>query len=277
MTITLSTATPAEIDAQLAPIYARYSAALGSKAEALNSAEQFRRYGTRYASSVARYEATAEKAQTAMDAADAEMAPFEAEYTARGGWTRFFMVMNAGGHLHSSRHCSTCRWTTQFAWLPEYSGQDESGIVELAGEDACTVCFPSAPVDRQSRLPFRVAEREIAEKLAVEKAAKAAAKAAQRVVVGSRVFTTRRGAENEVGQLIGYAVSARFMDASGPAHRDQLDSLVAEYVGKARSIAEALADGTDGYDPEALLAKKFDAKAKEYRKAGWAIPADATL
>jgi hypothetical protein len=30
-------------------------------------------------------------------------------------------------------------------------------------------------------------------------------------------------------------------------------------------------------DPEAILAKKFAAKVKEYRKGGYLIPADAAL
>lgn len=170
--------TPAQIDGQLAPIYSRYATAAGAKAQALQSIANYeaaRRAVPAYLTDrVAKAEAT-------MAEANEEMAPFEAEFTRRGGWTRFFMVMNNGGHLHSSRGCSTCRWSTQFSWMPEYSGANEAEIVDLAGEDACTVCFPTAPVAQQSRLPFRVQERAEREAAAAEKATKQAAKLAKAI------------------------------------------------------------------------------------------------
>ena len=80
-----------------------------------------------------------------------QAAPLNAEFTRRGGWTRAFLVQNAGGHVHSSMHCSTCFPTTQFSWMTTYSGRAETAIVEDAGERACTVCYPSAPVSVLSR------------------------------------------------------------------------------------------------------------------------------
>lgn len=72
----------------------------------------------------------------------------DAEFQARGGWTRAFLVTNVNGHVHSSMHCSTCRYTTQYHWVVELSDHNESEIVDAAGSDACTVCYPSAPLDR---------------------------------------------------------------------------------------------------------------------------------
>jgi hypothetical protein len=68
----------------------------------------------------------------------------EAEYT---GWSRFFLVTSSPGHVHSSMHCSTCRPTTRYGWLPQLSGSDEATAVDELGPTLCTVCFPSAPTE----------------------------------------------------------------------------------------------------------------------------------
>lgn len=84
--------------------------------------------------------------QAAIVAVDAEAAPLEAEYEAKG-WSRFFLVMNGNGHIHSSMACSTCRITTLFSWLPTLSGLTEKDAVDAHGPLLCSVCFPSAPVE----------------------------------------------------------------------------------------------------------------------------------
>lgn len=68
----------------------------------------------------------------------------EAKYT---GWSRFFLVTSSTGHIHSSMHCSTCRPTTTYGWLPELSGKTEAEAVEAHGPALCSVCFASAPVE----------------------------------------------------------------------------------------------------------------------------------
>jgi len=60
-------------------------------------------------------------------------------------WSRAFLVTNQGGHVHHTPNCSTCFPTTEFEWLTQYSSDPENEIVALAGETACTVCYPSAP------------------------------------------------------------------------------------------------------------------------------------
>ena len=98
-------------------------------------------------------------------------------------WTRAFLVINSNGHVHSSMDCNTCFPTTRYNWLVQYSNDDEKTIVEDAGQDACTICYPSAPAEVFNR-PSRIvtadkiakakakAEREAkkAEKIAKEKA-----------------------------------------------------------------------------------------------------------
>lgn len=74
----------------------------------------------------------------------AEIDALEDLYT---GWSRFFLVTSSTGHVHSSMHCSTCRPTTTYGWLPELSGKTEAEAVEQLGPNLCSICFASAPVE----------------------------------------------------------------------------------------------------------------------------------
>lgn len=263
--------TPSQIDTLLAPINGKFATARSGKYAAERSIANYRGYGAaRYASTITRLEARAAECQAEMDAAQVEMAPFHAEYDRRGGWTRFFMVMNNGGHLHRSTHCSTCYPTTQFAWMPEYSGSNEAEIVALAGEDCCTVCYPSAPVEKKSMLPFRIVEREEAAKLAAEKAEKLTAKLAKAINAdGSdwRVrelgmhenFKTIRSVElaihRELDNKFYYGDMDHRTEAENAASRAQYDEL-------ALFLAKKLAERT-GRDAEAIVA---DIQAKVNKK-----------
>lgn len=88
-----------------------------------------------------------------------EVADLESKYE---GWSRAFLVRNGNGHIHSTMNCSTCFPTTLFLWLTEYSGADEDKIVKDAGEMACSVCFPNAPVDYKYR-PCVIADPQLVE------------------------------------------------------------------------------------------------------------------
>lgn len=106
-----------------------------------------------------------------------EQTPFVEEFDRRGGWTRYYLVDAHNGHVHhdlSNRRCSRT-WGTRHMWLTEQSGMSQEDLVELAGERACTVCFPDAPVEVLTRRSVFVAPCE-AEKEArrVEREAKAA-------------------------------------------------------------------------------------------------------
>jgi len=155
----LMTQTPVEIDNVLAGIYNEYYRKLDDMSriqhyiddykERLNPDNRwYREYDTKNnLAGLAKQEAVLAglqaEAQGILDEAD----PLETEFTRRGGWTRAFLVDNSNGHVHKNRHCSTCFPTTRYGWLPDYSGADENKIVEDAGEMACTVCYPTAPVD----------------------------------------------------------------------------------------------------------------------------------
>lgn len=98
----------------------------------------------------------AEAARAEHDLAREQVRGLEEAYRIRGGWNRAFLVASTNGHVHSSMDCSTCRPTTQFAWMTQYSGADEDAIVADAGHRACTTCYPSAPLGDANSLPTKM-------------------------------------------------------------------------------------------------------------------------
>jgi hypothetical protein len=90
--------------------------------------------------------AEVDKAGMAVLTVMVEIREIDSLYT---GWSRFFVVTSSNGHIHSSTHCSTCRVTTTYGWLPQLSGKDMAEAIEHFGpaaEALCSVCFPDAPV-----------------------------------------------------------------------------------------------------------------------------------
>lgn len=182
----LTTATPVEVDTALSAIYdrlatptARLQAARKDHAWAVKTLAAPRTYLTQ--DDVDKRAASVARLQAECEAILAECDPLDAEFDRRGGWTRAFLVLASNGHIHRSMHCGTCFPTTQYGWLPSLSGHDEAEIVDAAGADACTVCYPSAPVESLSR-PRTILHHteEAAQAARDEKAAKAAAKAASK-------------------------------------------------------------------------------------------------
>jgi hypothetical protein len=82
-----------------------------------------------------------------IEAIKAELAPFNAEYERRGGWSRFILV--SGGHLHRDpAWCgSLTPGKTQVCLMAEASGMDADAVVAKYDYTACTKCFPDAPVE----------------------------------------------------------------------------------------------------------------------------------
>ena len=130
-------------------------------------------------------------------------------------WTRAFLVLNSNGHIHSSLDCSTCFPTTRYEWLTQYSSDPESEIVALAGETACTVCYPSAPADILNQ-PATIqskarSEREAASSArAAAKAVREAKKKASAPTASGQflVIPSRYGGRSEVIKTERTAVSA---------------------------------------------------------------------
>lgn len=155
----LQSMTPTEIDTQLAKIHGRINDCrdrLDRRKDELKRAEKAIASGRRSwytPEEVTAMESKIEALTGEMFTILEETVPLQAEFTRRGGWTRFFLV--PGGHVHSSMSCSTCNngaQPTRFGWLPEWSGRsEEEALAALVGESEktvlCTVCYPSAPVE----------------------------------------------------------------------------------------------------------------------------------
>lgn len=150
--------TPVEIDKQLSELYEANFVLMVEIQNKLNQIERLQKEidknsinpeGYRYKMSVDALElrnTQLEVLQEELQNLQAEAAPYETEFLRRP-WTRAFLVDNTNGHVHKDMNCSTCFPTTRYTWLPDYSGAAEKKIVEDAGEKACTVCYPTAPVD----------------------------------------------------------------------------------------------------------------------------------
>lgn len=120
-----------------------------SAAELLALAETKLAEGSTSAMTRRRIEENAERWRNytaSIEAIREEAKPLEAIFAA-APWSRFFLVQNHGGHIHSSMHCSTCRPTTPFGWLPNLSGLTEEDAVTEHGPLLCSVCYPTAPVE----------------------------------------------------------------------------------------------------------------------------------
>lgn len=190
--------------------------------------------------------------------------PYDEEYSRRP-WTRAWLVNNTSGHVHNTMSCSTCFPTTEFVWLPEMSDQPEAEIVEEAGERACTVCYPSAPVDvlkRKTRL-FTPDEKK-AQAAREERAAKREAKDAAKIVVegmqgwtnegqGRHVYPTTRGATNAIA---GWLKDLAWYGSSHPTSTEWLNNV--------QVVCEALEAKGVEYDYD----KALDAARKKVRREG---------
>jgi hypothetical protein len=108
-------------------------------------------------------------------------------------WTRAFLVINSNGHVHSSMDCNTCFATTRYNWLIQYSNDDEKTIVEDAGQDACTVCYPSAPAEVLNR-PSRI--------VTADKIAKAQAKAEREAKKAEKIAKEKANAPTKSGEFL---------------------------------------------------------------------------
>lgn len=204
------------------------------------------------------------KHQTHATAADEiladEIQTLEAEFTRRGGWTRAYLVVNNGtGHVHTSMHCSTTYATTRFVWMVDYSDKTQAEIIDAAGERACTVCYPDAPVGvtgTRMFTPDEIAAQAAREERAAKKAKAEAAKITvtwiddYRYRQGEREFKTLRGLTNELSSLIDNLVWYGERHPSGEAWLANLNA--------GREIAEA-----QGWDYDKALAAKRKKATKE--------------
>lgn len=239
---------PAEIDAVLSDVWQRGQDAAGRLAQLKRPAA----WRVAQDELVARYQAE-------FDQARRDAAPYEAEYARRGGWRRYFLVTNDGGHVHSGTGCSTCFPTTQYAWLVGLADKSEAEMVAEFGEAACTVCFPTAPTmtgfgDGTSAQARRTqAERD---KRAAEKVTREADKATKAITapdgrplrVGYDVLRTKVAAQRKLSDVV------QAFGWYGPTHPD-------DFAAQAHQLVEALAAA--GIDPEPIIDRAARKALKE--------------
>lgn len=258
-----TSATPSEIDAELARLHADHARAQDTLRRLAKRHQDLLNDGMpAYA---AELQPRIEQAHRTVAACEAAARPLDAEFERRGGWTRAWLVLNTGGHVHRTTQCRTCFVTTNFAWLTHLSGHDETEIIEQSGESACTECYPSAPVDIRKR-PSRIKTPEQLAREA-EKAEREKAKAVKAITApdGTPLRTNHYGRiDTEFTARRSYvdAVSyARYLNRGDVArHRDT----IAQYAQDARLILAALAakHGRTEEDLKAELAPKVEAKWK---------------
>lgn len=111
------------------------------------------RYG--YGDTIGALLATLDAARALYEEMGAAFTECDAEFVRRGGWTRYWIVANDGGHVHTTTACRTCYATTRFGWPTQLSGADGAGVVEAAGPLTCLVCFPDEREDILADRPVR--------------------------------------------------------------------------------------------------------------------------
>lgn len=149
----LATKSEEEIDIQFGELYSSLHEVTVKQSELKTSNLKYARYGDHYQRRIDANNEELKYCQSRIDEIAAEIVPYSLEYKRRGGWSRGFLATSTDGHVHRSNACSTCRPSTQLVLLTAYSGKSEEELVADAGRQACTVCFPSAPVESLGRAP----------------------------------------------------------------------------------------------------------------------------
>lgn len=183
----ITTQTPAEIDKELARLWSVEQTAM-YRISSLTSNRSHPADSPRFEGVIAEYRAEAQAART-------EAEPYEAEFTARGGWRRYFLCTATAGHVHRGTHCTTCFQTTTYCWLTELSACDEQAMVAEWGEKACTICFPAAPTFKG----FNDGTSSYARRTVAEQAERDAEKAAKQAVKDAKSITAPDGSPLRVG------------------------------------------------------------------------------
>lgn len=274
----LDTATPVEIDTRIVAILVRRS-----EIENNLRREQYTLDST-FAT-----EAQLNKAVETVKGLNAQMAllideraELDDEFRGRGGWTRYFLVLNSNGHVHTSTECETCFADTEFGWLTQFSGTDHDEMGKLSGMDACARCFPNLPAEimqakRDARVdvPERIAEREARQAAAALKAAKAAEKGITNAD-GSTLYQVdddNKGGWRETTYVVKTAIAAKrnameaaydlfFYNEKHPTHPGVTHPQTAAWIETVRRNVEALSakEGKPVEEIRAEIDKKVEAK-----------------
>jgi hypothetical protein len=176
------------------------------------------------------------------------------EWHRRGRWSRFFIVQQNNGHIHSSMSCSTCNngaEPTDFGWMPELSGKSEAEAIAYFKAHAmilCSVCFPNAPVEMTTPAPKLTAAEKAAAKAAAEAKAQIEDPDLIADVDGSelrghhRYEIIKKVRSAEIA-YVGAMVDARWYPNSASEYTQTADRILAALAHKAGKTTEELAAG----------------------------------
>lgn len=256
----ITTATPAEIDTRIAAIAVRQAEIQMGLQRAQYTLD------SKYVS-----ESELDKAVETIKALNAErgelfdeVAPLNEAYRAQR-WTRFYLVTNSNGHVHTSTECETCFADTSFGWLTQFSGTEQDEMGKLSGMDACARCFPNLPAEvmqakRDARVdtPERIQAREEREAAAAERDAKKAAKAAK---AAAEAITNPDG--TPVQNIAGHVI------AREPQVRSEYvnDAALAQFMAQPELVFQG---GLSDEEHQAVCAKRaanLEADAQRYLAA----------
>jgi hypothetical protein len=228
----ITTATPVEIDTEIARIQHEDANAMAKLAQRRKMYDHMVKKGQHV--EAVKIDNEIEKLVKLIGTLHNEIAPLHMEYRIRGGWTRAYLVNNSNGHVHNTTRCTTCFASTDFVWLTELSDHDEQEIVDLAGERACTVCYASAPVELKLNQATKLftPDEKAAQARKAELDAKRAVAAGAKVLNadGKELFKTDRGATNfiasELGSMVHYGPTHPSFNTWAKDVNDALDALV---------------------------------------------------
>jgi hypothetical protein len=222
------------------------------------------------------YEATLGELVAAYDALVAQIHEAKAieqaghdEFDRRGGWTRYWIVANTGGHVHTTTACRTCYATTEFGWPTQLSGADGDQVVEAAGPLTCLTCFPEQREDILANRPVRFDAFETPEqrdeRLKREAALneRNAAKIAKGVTPDGKPLNLGKVDYCTVEVKTARAAELRYVEFAANAQRRRYDDEQrARFAAAAATLIEALA-WKQGATVEATTAKYAARLAKK--------------
>lgn len=168
------------------------------------------------------------------------------EYERRGRWSRYYVVDNNNGHLHTHTECQNTYETTQWVWMPGMSGMTKAEAVAEGGKLTCLSCFPEfreeIEAGREPRFetPRMKKTREEREALAAKKAEKAKKAAANGITApdGSPLLDDEGYAIKTLRSAEIKAVQALEQAGLDEIYADQCEADETERIQRLRELAK---------------------------------------
>ena len=220
-----------KIDTELSELHYKHWSLINDLESAIDSVKFYEKHYPNSVEKIQEYNNKIEKIESSINEVNVEINKLNKIYN-QDPWTRAFLVIASNGHVHKSRDCSTCFPTTRYQWLVQYSNDDENTIVEDAGQDACTVCYPSAPAEVLNR-PSRI--------VTADKIAKAQAKAERDAKKAERIAKEKANAPTASGKFLTYKEGKWTREIR--TERSAITEWYSQYADSQREIVTEYYDG----------------------------------